>query len=227
MTTIPRSNETYKLKEYWNERFTEEEHYEWLESFESLRKHLTVLLKLDDKILVIGCGNSNLSSDLYDAGYRNITSLDYSETVINKLTMKHRKARPEMQWVCNDMRNLEKVFSVEAEKCFNVIIDKAGMDALLTDQICHFNPNPETAKDCHKILKGVSTLLKPGGHFVQITFNQPHFHRRYIEGSNVDFEVKFERITQVYSALYNWKGTVTELKDETKFSNFLWILQKA
>ena len=81
--------------------------------------------------------------------------------------------------------------------------------------------------DCHKILKGVSTLLKPGGYFIQVTFNQPHFHRRYIEGPNDAFEVKFERITHVNSALYNWRGTVTELKDETKFSNFLWILQKA
>ncbi|XP_071005624.1 eEF1A lysine and N-terminal methyltransferase-like [Oncorhynchus clarkii lewisi] len=41
-------------------------------------------IKPRDKILVVGCGNSELSE--YDVGYRHLTNIDISETVVNHLT---------------------------------------------------------------------------------------------------------------------------------------------
>lgn len=41
---------------------------------------------LISQILVVGCGNSELSEHLYDVGYRHLTNIDISETVVNHLT---------------------------------------------------------------------------------------------------------------------------------------------
>ena len=38
-------------------------------------------IKPKDNVLVVGCGNSTLSSDLYDVGYKNITNIDLSTQV--------------------------------------------------------------------------------------------------------------------------------------------------
>lgn len=34
---------------------------------------------------MLGCGNSTLSRDMYDDGYRNIANVDYSSVVIEKM----------------------------------------------------------------------------------------------------------------------------------------------
>ena len=55
-----------------------------------------------DKILVVGCGNSPFSEELYKAGYRNLISTDYSEVVIDD-----KKRHPQMQWQVADVLTLE------------------------------------------------------------------------------------------------------------------------
>jgi hypothetical protein len=42
--------------------------------------------KEDVAVLVLGCGNSPFSAALYDAGFTNITSIDFSSVVIEKMT---------------------------------------------------------------------------------------------------------------------------------------------
>lgn len=223
MVDVPRQNKTYKNKEYWNERFVEEKNYEWLETFETLQEHIAAFIRPEDSILVIGCGSSSLSSDLYDAGYHDITSLDYSSVVIGNLKEIHSEARPEMKWVCADMRELHQTFS---QSSFDVVIDKAGMDALLTDEKSVWEPNESTIQDCHRVFTGVSSVLKNNGYFLQVTFSQPHFHRRYIEGPSEDFEPVLGEVGKVTSDKYEWTGSVKTLTHEKKFDNFLWILQK-
>ena len=63
---------------------------EWFFGFEHM-KHL-----LEDhvqskaaRILMLGCGNSTLSADMYRAGYHNITNIDISPTVIEKMLLQH------------------------------------------------------------------------------------------------------------------------------------------
>lgn len=43
-----------------------------------------------DKILVVGCGNSQFSYGLYSDGFRNITNIDYSEIVIKNMSEKYK-----------------------------------------------------------------------------------------------------------------------------------------
>jgi len=37
----------------------------------------------------VGCGNSAFSVDMYAAGFRNITNIDFSRTVIDRMSSKY------------------------------------------------------------------------------------------------------------------------------------------
>lgn len=64
---------------------------------------LSKYIKTADRILIIGCGNSKLSADLYDVGYHDLLNIDISSTVIRQMTEKHSSSRPEMKFVCMDI----------------------------------------------------------------------------------------------------------------------------
>ena len=142
--------------------FFREEEYDWLLPssvlFPSLLPLLSDLRKEEGdlpSILVLGCGNSTLSSDLREAGFGRIASLDFSPTVIERMQDKH----PDMRWVEGDMMSLEDVFGDEVCRLLNVllyrlcfyllwqkfdaIIDKAGIDALMVNEGDVWNPDHE------------------------------------------------------------------------------------
>ena len=104
----------YASKSYWEERFCSEDKFEWLQTFETTELHLKALLEeqnggqKDISILVIGCGNSSLSVDLYNAGWKNITSVDFSEVVIEKMKIQHSD-KPEMKWIASDVRDMNMI----------------------------------------------------------------------------------------------------------------------
>jgi hypothetical protein len=58
-------------------------------------------------ILVPGCGNSELSSCLYDAGFENIVNIDFSKDVIVEMMKKHLRLRPRMKWRVMDMTEMQ------------------------------------------------------------------------------------------------------------------------
>mgnify|MGYP006078684947 FL=1 len=95
-----RSNKDFGKHEYWEGRFEEEEEYEWLLKFDQVKEQVLPLLHPYSKeasILLVGVGNSSFSADLYDAGYKNLTNLDYSAVVIERMQSKHSQSRPEMK----------------------------------------------------------------------------------------------------------------------------------
>lgn len=48
------SNSKYKCLEYWNDRYKEEDHFEWFGDYEKYKHILDQKLKHTDKILVLG-----------------------------------------------------------------------------------------------------------------------------------------------------------------------------
>jgi hypothetical protein len=173
----PSSNAEYKLKSYWNERFEQEEEFDWLGTYEEIK---TVILqcmkdkwKHEVKVLVLGCGNSTLSHDMYLDGFCNVLSMDYSEVVIHKMKNKY----PHLEWIVMDVTDMK-----DLEECsFDIIIDKGVMDALVTDEKDPWNPDESVIKTTRKMCTEVFRLLSPnGGAFVQVSFSQPHFRRLYL-----------------------------------------------
>jgi hypothetical protein len=97
---LPKSNTEYSKKEYWDERFTTEEEYEWLVSYRDVANQLRPYLSSPQtRILVVGCGNSSFSADLYDDGFPHVINIDYSETVISTMRERHSILRPSMEWL--------------------------------------------------------------------------------------------------------------------------------
>ena len=96
---LPKHNTEYGKKTYWDTRFATETEFEWLVSYRDVGQQLEPYLSRRARILVVGCGNSSFSADLYDAGFTNIVSIDYSQVVIDAMRKRNQETRPEMQWM--------------------------------------------------------------------------------------------------------------------------------
>jgi ubiquinone/menaquinone biosynthesis C-methylase UbiE len=78
-------------------------------------------------ILHLGCGNSPLGEDLYHAGYKQITNIDYSTKVIE--FMRNRTMDlSEMKWVVGDIFYLDQCFTPES---FDIALDKGTLGTIL------------------------------------------------------------------------------------------------
>ncbi|XP_024273834.1 eEF1A lysine and N-terminal methyltransferase [Oncorhynchus tshawytscha] len=88
MSLLTRTTEGFSSTEYWELFFKKrgETAFDWYGDNNKLCGMLLKYIKPRDKILVVGCGNSELSEHLYDVGYRHLTNIDISETVVNHLT---------------------------------------------------------------------------------------------------------------------------------------------
>ena len=106
-------------KEYWDARYQtdDKDGYDWFKTWSELsdffRKHLTI----ESRILILGCGTSSLSEELYNAGYKHITSMDFSPVAINLMKERHA-GRTEMKWDVMDIRDL-----AYSDESFDVAID--------------------------------------------------------------------------------------------------------
>lgn len=183
-------NSRYREKEYWDKRFIKEDKYEWLCSYNDVKDYIVRDVSADDKILVLGCGNSTFSAELYDAGFQNVTSVDFSPNVIDAMKKKYNDTHPSLQWQIGDVRKLD-CFSDES---FDIVIDKACLDALVCDEGDPWSPNERTKNDMYATLKCVARVLKKNEgsnmnrrKFISIGFQQPHFRKRYLINEQVKF----------------------------------------
>ncbi len=60
-----KGNAKYAKKEYWNDRYQDEEEYDWLGNYSSIKLLILEWIpNLEDRILMLGCGNSSLSKQV-------------------------------------------------------------------------------------------------------------------------------------------------------------------
>ncbi|KAJ8474431.1 hypothetical protein ONZ51_g7205 [Trametes cubensis] len=134
---------------------------------------------------MLGCGNSTLSQDMYDDGYKNIVNTDYSGILIEKMRHKHSQSRPEMEWHEMDIRDLKF-----EDDSFDVAIDKGTMDAMMTAKADVWDPPEEVVQNCNREVDEVLRVLRKGGIFIYLTFGQPHFRRRYLDRPGTTLEIR-------------------------------------
>jgi len=134
---------------------------------------------------MLGCGNSTLSEDMYDDGYKNIVNVDYSPIVIERMRARNHD-RPEMSWLVMDVRNMEF-----EDDSFDVAIDKGTMDAMMTTRGDVWDPPQQVIDDCTREVGEVLRVLrKSSGLFLYLTFGQPHFRRRYLTRPDTTLEIQ-------------------------------------
>lgn len=121
--------------------------------------------------IFLGNGNSNLPIDLYNDSYRSITSMDYAETSIEKLSL---KSPPEIKYECADMRFMK------FDRKFDTVIEKSALDVLFTGDSSPWTVSEGTEDDVKNTLNAIKSCLKNDGQFISITFAEPFFRKKYL-----------------------------------------------
>ncbi|KAJ7521159.1 hypothetical protein O6H91_19G040400 [Diphasiastrum complanatum] len=161
---------SFRDGQFWDEFFEARKGrpFEWYVEWEHLSlllaHHCGLLPSMapQSQILVPGCGNSELSAQMYDAGFHHITNIDFCQAVIREMLHKHARSRPRMMWRVMDMTNMQF-----PGKSFDVVMDKGGLDALLGEP----EEDPTTGR---LFLSEVRRVLKPGGRYACVTLAQKH-----------------------------------------------------
>ncbi len=137
-----------------------------LEDYQSLKPLLGKCgISKESKILIVGCGNSTLSEDLYLDGYQNIYSIDLSKNVIK--IMNDRKK--DMNINCKLIVILDEVMDARdikyPNKYFDLVIEKTTIDTL----ICMTDPFLNMAL----MMNEIQRVLKIGSFCLIISFGEP------------------------------------------------------
>lgn len=121
----------------------------------------------DDKeaeILVLGCGNSEMSGCLYrDEGYHYITNADFSKVVIDEMRERHEQTMEDMDYV--EMDITEGGLEILDSESFTMIIDKACLDCVACTD--------EQSKKVKQMLDNVYRTLAPGGTYICVSHGKP------------------------------------------------------
>ncbi|XP_061204679.1 EEF1A lysine methyltransferase 4 [Neopsephotus bourkii] len=169
----PAANRRYRQRRFWDELYRQEgaEPREWLGALSRFLPHLQPELRPADRILILGCGNSALSHDLYELGYTDVTSIDYSPACIAAMRARYACC-PGLHWAVMDIRAL-----AFPDATFDVVLEKGTLDVLMVEETDPWNVSPQATATMHRVLAEVSRVLRPGGCFISITFAQPHFRK--------------------------------------------------
>ena len=120
-----------------------------------------------------------------------------------------------------DMSELE-------DDSFDVVLDKAAMDALLSAEGDVWHPDPTLVILAHRMCQHIARILaREHGHHLQISFAQPHFRKKYLLGWHYfDSHPGERKIVEDppklddYSHEYGWTFSIMSGTDRTRNSNF-------
>lgn len=142
---------------YWEGRYAKEfgemlsfELFDWYCPFDLLYKDMLKTM-IDNskthKILIVGVGRSNIIQCLYVHGFRDITAIDISQTLIMQM-QKQYESYPGVEFMVMDARYMHKF----ADETFTVIFDKGCVDTLFcgTD---YFESSTRAMKEIYRVLK--------------------------------------------------------------------------
>ncbi|KAJ7986566.1 hypothetical protein DPEC_G00341200 [Dallia pectoralis] len=159
MSLLPRTAEEFSSAEYWERFFKKREKaFEWYGDYNKLCGVLHKYIKPRDKVLVVGCGNSELSEQMFDVGYRHLTNIDISETVINLMNQKNAKLRPDLTF-----QTVDATQTPYEDGSFQAALDKGTLDAMASQ---------DEGALAGRMLTEVGRVLGVGGRYVCVTLAQ-------------------------------------------------------
>ena len=155
----------YGKAAYWDERYTRDpEPFDWYQRYSGISDKLSAQVKKSDNILMLGCGNSRLTEDMYVDGFTSIENIDISPVAIKQMKEKHADKKS-LNWKVMDAIKLDF-----PDETFDCIIDKGTMDSILCGEASTGN----VAKACKECVR----VLKPGGAYIVISYGIPD--NRYV-----------------------------------------------
>ncbi len=130
----PAKKQQFQDRAFWDNFFKERgaEAFEWYGAFRELRPFVAKAIPertgAASHLLVVGCGNSDFSTQLYlEGGHHNVVNVDFSAPVIAEMRAKTAALCPGMQWQVQDVTALE----MEAQ-AVDAVLDKGTLDAIFS-----------------------------------------------------------------------------------------------
>ena len=114
------------------------------------------------KTLVLGGGTSTLGQTLIDAGWSDVTALDFSEVAVKR----GLEMEPSVNWVVGDARRLDETFD---EAAFGSIVDKGTIDAI------YLSAGEACDEDVGAVAAGAARVLEPRGTFLCVSLSAPQY----------------------------------------------------
>ncbi|EDW13508.1 eEF1A lysine and N-terminal methyltransferase homolog [Drosophila mojavensis] len=172
MNLLPRTREEFAQTDYWNEFFKKrgEKAFEWYGEYVELCDQIHKYIKPVDKILMLGCGNSKLSMDMYDTGFRDITNIDISSVAVKKMIDLNTKTRPDMKFIKMDATRMSF-----PDESFSVALDKGTLDAIFV------NDSAETKEIVNRYFTEILRTMRNGGRYVGVSMLQEHIIEYLLE----------------------------------------------
>ena len=199
---MPHSTPSFGDLEYWNDRFTKEDEFEWLADYTVLESWLkrSIAEKHEPQVLHIGCGSSALSMQLRDlvASPHQIHNVDYSDVVVERnrrreyeLFCSTEAATEWCHWSTLDLLSVSQVLGFgQSGKQYDVIIDKSTSDAIscsedvsvklpyhisnsASSRLLH--PMQATVYPLHILAIHMAYLAKPGCSWVVLSYSASRF----------------------------------------------------
>ncbi|XP_048833343.1 eEF1A lysine and N-terminal methyltransferase isoform X2 [Brienomyrus brachyistius] len=169
MSLLPRSAEEFSSAEYWERFFRRrgDKAFEWYADYNQLCGLLHKYIKPRDRVLVVGCGNSDLSEQLYDVGYRQLVNIDISDTVVSHMRQRNAERRPDLTFLQADAT--QTTFDGSS---FQAALDKGTLDAMAAE---------EGGSLAGSMLAEVGRVLVVGGRYVCVSLAQESVLRLAVE----------------------------------------------
>ncbi|KAF1434150.1 Methyltransferase-like protein 13, partial [Spheniscus magellanicus] len=173
MELLPRSPGEFGSARYWDRFFRQrgQRPFEWYGAFPELCPVLQKYVRPRDKVLVVGCGNSELSEQMYDVGMcEDIVNIDISDAVIRQMQERSGSKRPKMSYLLMDMLQMDF-----PDAHFQVVLDKGTLDAVLTDE------EEATLAKVDKMFAEISRVLQVGGRYFCVSLAQTHVLKKAVK----------------------------------------------
>ncbi|XP_076582396.1 eEF1A lysine and N-terminal methyltransferase [Chaetodon auriga] len=160
MSLLPRTSDEFSSAEYWERFFKRrgEKAFEWYGDYNKLCGVLHKYIKVQHKVLVVGCGNSELSEQLYDVGYKHLTNIDISETVVTHMNQRNAERRPGLTF-----QQVDATQTPYEDASYQAALDKGTLDAMASE---------EEGALARNMLTEVGRVLSVGGRYVCVTLAQ-------------------------------------------------------
>lgn len=189
MNLLPKHGADFASKDYWKSFFDKQKDpFEWYGNYFDLAHILTKYVKAQDEILMVGCGNSELSEELYSKqDCKLITNIDISENVIERMKKKSAENGISMIYEVGDVTNMKytdesfnavignfclklAIFKLSRSPLFlnNYFLDKGTLDAMMVDE------KADTIEMIDKMFLEIERCIKNNGRYIVITLAQPH-----------------------------------------------------
>ncbi|GFO39899.1 methyltransferase-like protein 13 [Plakobranchus ocellatus] len=186
MDLLPSSHSEFSSPDYW-ERFFKKRGkipFEWYGEYPQLHGIIHKYISPANTVLVVGCGNSALSENMYDNGLQNLVNIDISDVVIRQMADRHRVKRFNMTFEKVDVTEM-----TYPDCHFNAALDKGTLDALMVSE------EAPVVQNVQAMFGQIARCLKVGGRYIIISLLQDHVQRILLQFfTDMGWPIRIHRI---------------------------------